>query len=72
MKVINIRYCAIPAQNVKCRPMYFAERLYKSMKGLGTDDSTLIRVIVSRAEVSQCQRYKSVLIVSQTMVSSCQ
>ncbi|XP_040849212.1 annexin A4 isoform X2 [Ochotona curzoniae] len=39
---------------VKCvrnTPAYFAERLYKSMKGLGTDDNTLIRVMVSRAEV---------------------
>ncbi|XP_078055572.1 annexin A4-like isoform X2 [Mustelus asterias] len=39
---------------VKClrnTPAYFAERLYKSMKGLGTDDKTLIRIMVSRCEV---------------------
>lgn len=39
---------------VKCmrnKSAYFAERLYKSMKGLGTDDDTFIRVMVSRAEI---------------------
>uniref|UniRef100_A0A665VQQ8 Annexin n=1 Tax=Echeneis naucrates TaxID=173247 RepID=A0A665VQQ8_ECHNA len=39
---------------VKCmrnKPAFFAERLYKSMKGLGTTDSVLIRIMVSRAEI---------------------
>lgn len=39
---------------VKCArnvPAYFAETLYYSMKGAGTDDNTLIRVMVTRSEV---------------------
>ncbi|XP_053384290.1 annexin A4-like isoform X2 [Mercenaria mercenaria] len=43
---------------IKCvrnKPGYFAEKLYKSMKGAGTDDRTLIRVIVTRAEVDMVQ-----------------
>ena len=36
---------------VRSRADYFAEKLYKSMKGVGTDDETLVRVIVSRSEV---------------------
>ncbi|CAH8513689.1 unnamed protein product [Schistosoma turkestanicum] len=36
---------------IKNKPKYFAEKLHKSMKGLGTDNRTLIRIIVSRCEV---------------------
>lgn len=39
---------------VKCArsvPAYFAETLYSAMKGAGTDDQTLIRVMASRSEV---------------------
>ncbi|XP_023646716.1 annexin A5-like [Paramormyrops kingsleyae] len=39
---------------VKCArsvPAYFAEGLYHSMKGAGTDDHTLVRIMVSRSEL---------------------
>uniref|UniRef100_A0AAY4A4U4 Annexin n=1 Tax=Denticeps clupeoides TaxID=299321 RepID=A0AAY4A4U4_9TELE len=39
---------------IKCArsvPAYFAECLYHSMKGAGTDDETLIRIMVTRSEV---------------------
>jgi len=43
---------------VKCArsvPAYFAETLYYSMKGAGTDDDTLIRVMVTRSEVDMME-----------------
>lgn len=39
---------------VKCvqnRAAFFAEQLYKSMKGFGTDDDRLIRLVVTRCEI---------------------
>jgi len=36
---------------VQSTPAYFAKRLFKAMDGIGTNDSTLIRIIVSRCEI---------------------
>uniref|UniRef100_A0A914I0P8 Annexin n=1 Tax=Globodera rostochiensis TaxID=31243 RepID=A0A914I0P8_GLORO len=38
-------------KSIRSRSAYFAELLYKSMKGLGTRDTDLIRVVVTRSEI---------------------
>ena len=41
----------IAVKTLSNRPQYFAERLEAAMKGWGTDDTALIRIIVSRCEI---------------------
>lgn len=38
-------------KSIRSIPAYLAETLYYAMKGAGTDDQTLIRVMVSRSEI---------------------
>lgn len=40
---------------VQNSPGYFARRLYESMKGAGTNDKALIRVVVTRSEVDMVE-----------------
>ena len=50
MKVLSYSFSLL-VQCARNPAVYFAERLWKSMKGAGTDDSLLIRIVVSRSEV---------------------
>ncbi|XP_030834955.1 annexin A5 isoform X1 [Strongylocentrotus purpuratus] len=48
-------------QCTQSRPSYFADRAYRAMKGAGTDDDTLIRVIVTRSEIDLVEIKKAFL-----------
>ena len=48
-----MRKIFVSVQCARNAPEYFADRLWRSMKGAGTNDSLLIRLVVSRSEVSR-------------------
>lgn len=50
---------------VKNKEAEFARALLKSMKGLGTDDDTLIRIVVSRCEVDMEEIKKEFLVLPE-------
>ena len=43
--------CLTIAKSVKNRPAYFAEQLNEAMRGVGTKDQDLVRLIISRSEL---------------------
>lgn len=51
----KFRHCISTVRCIKDKPAVFAKVLHKSMKGLGTDDESLLRVIISRCEVDMVQ-----------------
>ena len=44
---------------IRDKPGYFALKMQKAMKGLGTDDQALVRIIISRSECDMVQIKKS-------------
>ncbi|KAF4016686.1 hypothetical protein G4228_007894 [Cervus hanglu yarkandensis] len=47
----NLEQLLAVVKSIRSIPAYLAETLYYAMKGAGTEDHTLIRVVVSRSEI---------------------
>ena len=50
---VSVVYLAVRV--IREKPGYFAQKMQKAMKGLGTDDQALVRIIVSRSECDMVQ-----------------
>lgn len=51
MLYIYFDYICLIVECVQSPAAFFANRLYHAMDGMGTDDTTLVRIIVSRSEI---------------------
>ena len=47
--------CTVAVRVIRDKPGYFALKMQKAMKGLGTDDQALVRIIISRSECDMVQ-----------------
>ena len=54
-KLLTSCFTPFSVRCVKNKFSHFARQLQKTMKGLGTDDDTLVRVVVSRCEIDMVQ-----------------
>lgn len=48
-------YFILTVRVIGDKPGYFALKMHKAMKGLGTDDQALVRIIISRSECDMVQ-----------------
>ena len=55
VQILSVVFITPAVKSVRDRPAYFAEKLYKSMKGAGTDEHTLTRIMVTRSEIDMVQ-----------------
>ena len=53
--LFNFNFQFFLVDNIKNRPAYFAKQIKKAIKGLGTDEHTLNRIVISRCEVDMIQ-----------------